>query len=247
MSGVKLDVTGGLAELVLDRPKVNALGRETNAALGEAFARATTDDSIRGVLVRAEGRCFSAGLDLREVGSLDRSGMRSFFGAFEHAFATAFRCPKPVAVAVQGHAIAGGLILAFAGDYVAWGTGDYTMALTELDIGVPFPRTALEMVRCATTPRVMRQLVYECKRVGPAEAFEIGLGDALVSDPVADARAWVERAVARPALAYRISKSHLRGPSWDRMDAQPAEEEARLLDGLFSEETRQAMVASMKR
>ncbi len=247
MSGVNLDVQGGLAELVLDRPKVNALGAETNAALGDAFARVARDDGIRGVLVRARGRCFSAGLDLMEVTALDRPGMSDFFGRFDRAFSAAFRCPKPVAVAVAGHAIAGGLILAFAGDYIAWSRGSYTLALTELDIGVPFPRTAIEMVRSATTPRALRKLVYSVARVGPAEAYEMGLGDALVDDAEADARAWIERAVGRPAAAYRISKAHIRGPSWDRLDAQPPDEDERLLDGLFSDETREAMIASFTR
>jgi enoyl-CoA hydratase len=203
--------------------------------------RVATDDAIRGVLLRAEGRCFSAGLDLREVMALDRAGMDGFFSRFDRTFGTIFRCPKPMAVAVQGHAIAGGLVLALAADYVAWGTGDYTLALTELDIGVPFPRTAIEIVRWATTPRAMRRLVYDCARIGPAEAYEWGLGDAIAEDPTADARAWLERSIARPLPAFKITKARLRGPHWERIDAQPEDESGRLLDALFSEETRNAM------
>ncbi len=244
MSAVKLDVTDGLAELTLDRPKVNALNSQTLAALAEAFGRVTTDDAIRGVLVRAEGKCFSAGLDLMEVAGLRREGMMEFFGHFEGAFRGAFTCPKPVAVAVNGHAIAGGLILAFTGDYVAWGRGDYTLALTELQVGVPFPITPMEIVRSATTPRTLRQLVYEVVRVGPAQAFEMGLGDIVSDDPEADARAWLELAISRPASAYCISKAHYRAPYWERLEAQQPDATERWLDGVFSDETREAMIAT---
>lgn len=244
MNGVTLDVTGGLAELTLDRPKVNALDSATLAGLAEAFGRVASDASIRGVLVRAEGRCFSAGLDLMEVAGLDRDGMTTFFGHFDGAFRRAFQCPKPVAVGVEGHAIAGGLILAFTGDYLAFGPGDYTLALTELQVGVPFPVTAMEIVRSATTPRTMRQLVYQVARVGPAQALAMGLGDAIADDPVADARAWLELAVSRPAPAFLVSKANHRAPYWERVDAQQPEATARWLDGVFSDETRDAMLAT---
>ena len=53
---------------------------------------------------------------------------------------------KPIAAAVEGHAIAGGLVLALAADFVALQTGGYKLGLTELQVGVPFPDSALQVV-----------------------------------------------------------------------------------------------------
>ena len=102
MDGLLTTVEDGLARLVLDRPKVNAFGADLIEALAATFQRITEDDAIRGVLITAEGRCFSAGLDLSLLAGLDRAGMQGFFHDFDAAFLGAFRCPKPVAVSVRG-------------------------------------------------------------------------------------------------------------------------------------------------
>ena len=215
MDGLLTTVEDGLARLVLDRPKVNAFGADLIEALAATFQRITEDDAIRGVLITAEGRCFSAGLDLSLLAGLDRAGMQGFFHDFDAAFLGAFRCPKPVAVSVRGHAIAGGLVLALTADHLVLGRGDYKLGLTELAIGVPFPRGAFEIARA------LRHLVYGAGLVDPETAFALGIGDALVDDPDGAAEAWVRTATARPTLAFQITKGHLREPAWARADAAP--------------------------
>src|SRR5262249_54709937 len=121
MAFVKISVEDGVADIVLDRPKVNALNRALLEELGSAFERVTKDSEIRGALLRSEGRSFSAGLDLKEVAGFERENMEDFLKLFDRGVNPVFSCPKPLAVAVQGHAIAGGLVLALCADFLALG------------------------------------------------------------------------------------------------------------------------------
>jgi enoyl-CoA hydratase len=228
---VTVDPATGLAEVVLDRPKVNALNRELIADLGDAFARVAGDAAIRGALVRGEGRGFCAGLDLNEVGTLDHNGIASFIEVFDVTFTCAFRCPKPVAAAVHGHAVAGGLVLALVADFVALAP-DTRLGLTELVVGVPFPRVAFEIVREALPPRSLRQFLYGASLCGAREAFDLGVGDVLAGDPTRAAREWLAQVVDRPAAVFRHTKAQVREAAWARTAAATLEERKALLRDL---------------
>ncbi len=246
MSGVVTELADGLLEIRLARPKVNALGTGVLRDIEAAFRRAGDDPDVRAVLLTAEGKCFSAGLDLAELAGFDRAAMGEFLAVFDAAFLGAFRCPKPVAAAVEGHAVAGGLILALVADQVFLGEGTYKLALTELAVGVPFPRVAFEIVNGALSGRALRHLVYHASPVDPEAGYALGIGDALTADPVGDARRWATLAGSRPSAAFRISKRNLRQAAEDAIAAS-GNDHGELLDALFDPETRMAMVAAVTR
>src|SRR5690606_14460563 len=131
---------------VLDRPKVNAMSPGLLRDLAAAFDE-VADPAIAGVLLRGEGKALSAGLDLKEVAALDEGSIDGFLDLLDRAFLAAFRYPRPLAVAVTGHAIAGGLVLALCADHVAIERGEHKLGLTELAVGVPLPPVAYEIVR----------------------------------------------------------------------------------------------------
>src|SRR5258708_563130 len=110
MKFLRIDRTGPLAELVLARPPVNALDSELLAEITHACAELDRDDAVRGVLLRGEGKCLSAGLDLEAVTRLDAAGAAAFLADVDAAFGALYTLAKPLAVAVDGHAIAGGLL-----------------------------------------------------------------------------------------------------------------------------------------
>lgn len=246
MSFVKLNVEDGIADIVLDRPKVNALNQALLEELGAAFAQVSQDAQIRGALLRSEGRAFSAGLDLKEVAAFERENMQDFLALFDRGVNPVFSCPKPLAVAVQGHAIAGGLVLALCADFLALGEGDYKLGLTELLVGVPFPREAFEVVRSALPPRALRRLVYMADLLGPKEAFELGVGDALVPDPLGVARMWLAAVCSRPLTTFAIAKRQIREEAWSRISGAPKSERDELLDALFSAEVRGALGGALR-
>lgn len=245
---IQLEVRDGIAEIVLARPKVNAMSHGFLEAMDDAFTRVGNDDAIRGALVRSDGKCFSAGLDLLELASLDRKTLRTFLVDFDRAFMRAFNCPKPVAMAVEGHAIAGGAVLALCADYlVLRGSDDYKIGLTELAVGVPFPDSALRIVEAALPPRGLRQLVYTAGLFDPDTAFRLGVGDALVEHPVAEARAWLDMASDRPLSTFRLVKAKLRAHANARVSETGSQDRERVVDALLRDDVRAALTTALKR
>jgi enoyl-CoA hydratase len=243
MPFVNVSIADGIADVLLSRPKVNAMSQALLRETRAAFERLAEDTSVKAALVRAEGNAFSAGLDLREVTSLDEPGLASFLDDFDAAFRAAFRFPKPLAAAVQGHAVAGGLVLAMCADFIAFGAGDFKVGLTELAVGVPFPRVALEIVRHATPKRAFRTLVFEAGTWSPSEVFAMGIGDVLGTDPAAEARRWLVAACSRPAETFRIVKAGHRRDAWATIAAEPVTERQALLSAMLA--AKQAGLAAL--
>src|SRR5688572_23838429 len=102
-----------MIEIVLEGPGKNALGSKMMIAVAEQL-RAAGD---RPVLLRGSGDALSAGLDLNEVVSLDVAGMDAFLRRLQELMETLFHHPGPTVACVNGHAIAGGCILALACDH----------------------------------------------------------------------------------------------------------------------------------
>ncbi|AUX35700.1 MULTISPECIES: enoyl-CoA hydratase/isomerase family protein [Sorangium] len=234
MQFIEVLESGGVAEVVLDRPKVNAMSQAVLREMVDVFRRLAEDGAVRGVLVRGAGKCLSAGLDLREVASLDRARLAGFLDDFDAAFGAAFRFPKPFAAAVHGHALAGGAVLAMCADYIALGDGDSKFGLPELVVGIPFPRVAFEIVRAACPTRAFRRLVFGADSHSPAEVFEMGVGDSLSKEPLEDARRWLATACSRPAAAFRFVKASHRKEAWERIAAPLPEEREAFVEALLS-------------
>lgn len=233
--------TRGLVRVVLDSPKVNAMGSQLLAQLAVGLEGLGANDKVRGILLAGKGRCFSAGLDLKEVVDLDHDGIIEFIASLDRMLLSAFAFPKPVAAAVSGHAIAGGLVLALAADHCALGTGAYRVGLTEIAVGVPFPRSALEVVRNALSPRAMRRLVQRPDTMPAEDAWALGVGDSFTDDPEASALAWLRQAADLPPEAFKIAKHQMRERNLARWTERAAADRTRFADLLTSPVARSAM------
>ena len=137
-----VEVTDGVSVVRLDRPPVNALDLDL---VEDAVA---TLGSLEGpVVITGVGKCFSAGVDLRAVVDGGREYTERFLDAMPAAFLAVFDYPGPVVAAINGHAIAGGCVVAMAADVRLMSGG--SIGLTEVAVGVPFPAAALEICRYA--------------------------------------------------------------------------------------------------
>lgn len=235
----------GIASLILDRPKVNALDGGMLTDLQAAVTRIEADDTIQGVIIRSAGPTFSAGLDLGALLDADRAEMARFFERFEATFTALFACGKPIAAAVQGHAIAGGLVLALAADFVALQRGPYRVGLTELQVGVPFPDSALQIVNHALPPRAARKLIYEAGLYGAEACFELGVGDVLVPDALGVATAWMRMVVSRPLATFRETKARMRQAALARIKAGRGP--GPVVEALLSDAVRAAVRGALRR
>jgi enoyl-CoA hydratase/carnithine racemase len=186
----------------MSTPLLRTLRGELRAAAGEA------------VLLTGEGDAFSAGLNLKEVASLDAAGMRAFLELLEEVVTALYLHPAPTVAAVNGHAIAGGCILALACDVrIATPNERVRIGLNEVAIGLRFPPRTFAMAR-ARVPQTSQQAVFlEGGLFDPQRALALGLVDELAADPVAAAEARLATLEALPRVAYAGIKGDLRGRS----------------------------------
>jgi len=163
------------------------------------------------VLLTGEGPAFSAGLDLKEVAALDLPGAEAFLGVLERMVDKLYRYPGPTVALVNGHAIAGGCVLALACDArVANTSSSARLGLNEVALGLQFPPSILDLVRRRVPPQHLETVVLGAALHLPEEAKQLGLLDSVVGDARAHALATVEALGAHPAAAYAAAKRALR-------------------------------------
>jgi len=198
MSGVGATVhAGGVAEVVVDYPPVNALPVAGWHELAATLRRLGEDDAVRVAVLRAEGRGFNAGVDIKEI---QRQGHEALLGAnrgcFE-AFAAVYECPVPVIAAVHGFCLGGGIGLVGNADVIV-ASEDATFGLPEVDRGalgaathlsrlVPQHKARAMMYTAATATAAELHAFGSVLRVVPRErlrdaAFEVA-GEIAAKDP----------------------------------------------------------------
>src|SRR2546426_1178401 len=136
---------GGVLVGVLNRPPANAIDESLLDGLDTLVADAAADDSVRALVLAGAGAFFCGGFDLRAP-PRDDDSIRTVVGLYRSAHRNLLALPKPTVAVVEGHAIAGGLVLALACDHRVFAAGDYKIGLNEVAIGAAFPASAIEIV-----------------------------------------------------------------------------------------------------
>src|SRR5262249_43491029 len=152
-----LERRGSVALLTLAHGKANALDLELCEAIRVRVEECQAS-WCRAIVITARGSIFSAGVDLLRVVREGAPYVRRFLPALSRALETTFVGPRPVVAAVNGHAIAGGCILARAADRRLMARGAGRIGVPELLVGVPFPPVPLEIMRFAVPPPQFAQL-----------------------------------------------------------------------------------------
>lgn len=199
----------GVLTLRLDHGKASALDIEFMDAIARAFMEAGASDA-RAVILTGTGSIFSAGVDLFRLVDSGPEYIERFVPALSRLILDLFTMPKPLVVAVNGHAAAGGCIFTLCGDYRLMAAGTGRIGIPELLVGVPFPATVLEVVRFAVPPQHVQALVYTGRTYLPEEALRMGLIDE-VTDALDTRAAEVARQLAAlPFEAFSLAKRQLR-------------------------------------
>src|SRR5215472_6450779 len=128
--GIELRTSGGIAEVIIDFPPVNALSVQGWFDLANAVAEAGDDAAVRAVVIAAEGRGFCAGVDIKEMQRAPDAVTGANRGCFA-AFAAVYDCAVPVIAAVHGFCLGGGVGLAGSADIVV-AADDATFGLPEV-------------------------------------------------------------------------------------------------------------------
>ena len=202
------------AVLEMCHAPVNALDTQFSLALAEELGAALDDPAVKGVVLTGTGAVFCAGVDLLALLSGGATELPGFLDALDRLFRVLRGAAKPMVACVNGHAIAGGCVLALGCDYRVLAGGGAKIGLPELRVGVPFPSTALEIVRAAVPRRHVREVVLLGALYGPEAALARGLADELAPETDALPRSLeVARCLAEiPESTYRLTKRALSDP-----------------------------------
>src|SRR5690606_40079911 len=151
---------------------------------------------------------FSAGLDVPHLLTLDARGVRAAWQGFIDAARALAQSPVPVVAALNGHAPAGGCVLARCGDYRGLAQGDYRIGLNETQVGLVAPEGSQRLMRRVVGPHRAERLLVGGEMVDAERAQAIGLVDELapIDEVPQRARAWLSQLLAlppRPMLATR--------------------------------------------
>jgi enoyl-CoA hydratase len=179
MEHIVIEHDGAVAVFRLNRPPVNAIDLTFARELETAFATLVDAGRARAIVFTGTGDCFSAGLDLKRVPRYRPEEQREMVSALNRTLATLYACPVPVVGAVNGHAIAGGLIFALAADYRVGTNAPCKLGLTEVRVGIPFPAAAMALLQAEVAPNVARILALRGNNVGPDTGLAYGLVDEL--------------------------------------------------------------------
>ena len=221
---LSLETRDGIAVLRMVHGKANAQDLEFCTALTERMAEIEALPS-RALVIVGHGRFFSGGVDLKRALAGGVDYLRDFMPALVRCFEAVFFHPKPVVSAVNGHAVAGGCILACCGDRRLMTRDERaSIGLPELHVGVPFPPAALEILRFVCSPRHLQTLLGGGRSVRPGEALEAGLVDTLAAPDALESEALeVARHLAsvRPEV-FALTKEQMRGPVRERIRANEA-------------------------
>jgi len=206
----------GVAEVIVDNPPVNALPVAGWFELARVIRSLGDAPAVRVVLLRAEGRGFNAGVDIKEL-QAERDGHRALVdvnrGCYE-AFAAVYECAVPVISAVNGFCLGGGIGLVGNSDVII-ASEDATFGLPEVDRGALGAATHLSRL---VPQHKMRAMMYTSATATAAELHSFGSVLSVVPrEQLRDAALGLAREIAaKDPAVIRAAKQSLNGiDPWD--------------------------------
>jgi enoyl-CoA hydratase len=213
---VRTELTGnGVAEIIMNNPPVNAMPVAGWFEIAGQVTDAGRNPEARAVVLRAEGRGFNAGVDIKEMQRTE--GFTALLGVnrgcFE-AFKAIYECPVPVIAAVHGFCLGGGIGLVGNSDVIV-AADDATFGLPEVERGALGAATHLSRL---VPQHKMRAMVYTAATATAAELHHFGSVHSVVRrDRLREtALALAAGIAAKDPLVIRLAKQSLNGiDPWD--------------------------------
>nr|HID59086.1 enoyl-CoA hydratase/isomerase family protein [Desulfobacterales bacterium] len=180
MSLVLFKRDGDILRVSLNRTSVlNAINIQILKELEQGLSEYIDDNTLKGLVLFGEGRCFASGADIKEIASLDEKGIRNFHNLRERTFSLLERFPSPTLAMIERYALGSGLELALC--------CDFRIASEDAQLGVPSARLGIvesfeyisRLVR-AVGPFQAKKLILTGERIDARTAFNIGLVEEVV-------------------------------------------------------------------
>lgn len=218
----------GVAMVQMQSNQVNKQNDEFFSDLQTAFDLVEAELPGRPVVLHSLSKVFSAGLDFEYTFPLfarrDEDEIGAWYRRFSDAMLRVFTYPYPTVAAVNGHAIAGGLILALCCDHRVAARGELRCGLNEVPVGIPMPSLYTELVRLRIGSAATSEAILTGKLYSAEESHRLGFVQELVEPEILldAARAHARLISAECLPAYAHSKKMLLAPTmrWIEQDSR---------------------------
>ena len=211
-------IDAGIAVLKMTHGKANALDIKFCDTLAASFTALRKSD-VKAIVLTGQGAIFSAGVDLKRLSADGEVYVRQFLPVLHSLYNAVFFHPKPVVAAINGHAIAGGAVLACCADRRIMAREAGRIGVTELQVGVPFPALAFEILRFAVPPRYLSEFTLGAATYATDAALDQGWVDEIAEpeDLLEDALAVARELATLSPAAFAQTKAQIRQPVSERM------------------------------
>ena len=244
---MKIEETDDVALLRLDVGKANAIGVAFLNGVNGLLDQVDGSDA-RSLVLTGYDKYFSAGLALPELIGYSRDEHLSFLELFSETMLRVYAQKRPVIAAINGHAVAGGCVLALQTDLRVMADGPTKIGLNEVQIGLALPPVVIETLRAQVPASSLMPIALRGKLFSPKEAETLGLVDEVVDQGRVESRA-IDHAQALGALspsAFSQIKLALRQPVIDAVKRDQALI-VNWVDNWFTEATQKTLRAVVEK
>jgi enoyl-CoA hydratase/carnithine racemase len=236
---IQVEMHGQVEMLSLDRSTTNAIDLALVQELTAVLREVKADPAIRALILRsANDKFFSIGFDIPHLIERSEKELAAFYKAFNQMCLDLYILPKPTLAAIEGHAIAGGCILALCCDYRFIAEGRKLMGLNEIKLGLPVPYVADSILRNLVGIRYAREIMDTGDFYPPQTSLQMGLVDHVL--PMEELQSFaMKRAkslAAHPSQAFSMIKHNRTEMVESQIRTRLEEKEQRFIESWFSAE-----------
>jgi enoyl-CoA hydratase/carnithine racemase len=189
--------------------------------------------------LKGEGKFFSFGFDVPELLGYSRDEFERFLHKFTDLYHYLFFYPKPTIAAINGHAIAGGCMLATACDFRSMVSGKAKISLNEISFGATVTAGAVEMLEYCVGKREAQTILFSGAMYTAEKAHEVGLIDRIAEDSelMEVSKGMAQDCIDNDLVAFASIKRLIKGPVAARMRQREADSIQEFMDIWYSEST----------
>jgi enoyl-CoA hydratase/carnithine racemase len=239
MEHLELSKDGSIATVTLNRGKVNAINERVVEELFGVFRELADDPDIGAIVFTGKGHFFTYGFDIPEFLGYSKDAFIGYLVKFTDFYRYLFLYPKPVVAALNGHAIAGGCMLAMACDYRIMVSGKAKISLNEINFGSSLFAGSIEMLKRLLGQQKAGMVALNGSLFSAVDALRIGLIDQVVTeaDLSAEAKNTAMKYAQKAPAAFRSIKTLLRKPVTEDIINREKQSIYEFVDIWYSEET----------
>ncbi|UCD17635.1 MAG: enoyl-CoA hydratase/isomerase family protein [Candidatus Zixiibacteriota bacterium] len=241
MSFINVSQEKDITTVTLTRGKVNAINESLVDELHAILKNLEDDPQARAVVLTGAGKFFSFGLDIPELYSYSQNDFLKFLQKFTNLYTSLFLFPKPVVAAINGHAIAGGCMLATPCDFRIMTTGKPRISLNEVTFGSSVFAGSVSILKFCVGAKNAAKILYSGSMFSAEEAHQMSLVDEISteSDLAKKAMTKATELAGKDSAAFGSIKRLLRRPVADEMSHYEQDSLREFVEIWYSKSTRE--------